>query len=612
MSMHDMECFVECAVDVVAASGLPLQQKRDMIHTLFCLEKNGDCGFTHCRTTRPMVESQYTFLFDKEEMYDYAHNRAFYDEELPNKAAFSMGDLYIYENYDDEYPEADGKICVDSGFPPWDGMVAAGKITGEGALLVKRLPIHEALLTARQLIEAAHGKMNNYLRDGYLMTLFMSDACEDFTSGMPDSYFSMLLGCTREEFANIDFESWQLPDDGQSEGVPFRRYALTGWPANLMVDDALWTDASYLFYGYRGEGRIALWGKELPLEISVVDDNRSFRVNPYRVDDGPVAWLASADETLKAIADFANLVAARGAPLRDPSADLPVKAHFDAVRLAAELEAQEKALTDPGGSYADKMQVTAQTYEALATVIAGATIPDELIEEDAPFTALLILLHSQAARLVDYAQDPGAPHSELLIKAGGHLLEVTLSELERHSAYIRAHKEGLTAEKKAELAALSAEVSEEGATPERWVHIVNRLWQNPLVDLKGRLTYAGALIQFLEEARKYADQVAGEFRASVLPIPDMASDVSAMEAQLTLLSALPEAVLAEAASNYAHNLGWPSTGRPVCEKALACAHTDTDHRYNTDTALVYSHDGWPGHLAVHVQDGQIRKVKEAL
>lgn len=611
MSMHEMEYFIECAVDTAAASGLSVGQKRDLIHTLFCLEENGDCGFTHGRTTRSMVESGYTFLFDKEDMHDYAERQAFYDEELPGKAAFSMGDLYIYDDYDKGFPEADGKLCVDSGSKAWEGMVAAGKITGEGAKPVRRLPTHEVLLMARRLLEAAYGNMDDYLKNGYLMTLFMSDACEGFTAHMPDDYFDLLLGCTREGFADIDFEEWALPEGRQPDGVPFRSYTLYGSPIDMIVDDALWPDGSYLFYGYKGEGTLSLWENNLPFEAYVVDESRAFRVNPYRVDDEPVAWLAKADDTLSAITALANDVAARGASLSNPNIDLPIKAYFDSARLGVELREQEEAITDPGLSYADKMQATAKTYIALAEIIEASRVPDELITEDSAFTALLILLHSQAARLVDYAGEPGAPHPNQLRQAGERLLEAAGTELDRHMAHIRAGKVGLTAEKQAEIAALIAEVSQEGAVLERWVEVVNNLWQNPLVDLKERLTYAGAMIQFLGEARDYVASVAGEFRASVLPVPDMASDIKAMEDQMILLSAMPSAHIANAAADYASTLGWAAGTAPSPERAIVRARTDADRRYSADTTLFYRSEAWPGSVAVNVRDGQIQGTQEA-
>ena len=59
---------------------MPVSEKRSMIYSLLRLEEYGDCGFTNLRTLKEMMDCQYTFVFDKTEMYEYKANRGYYDD----------------------------------------------------------------------------------------------------------------------------------------------------------------------------------------------------------------------------------------------------------------------------------------------------------------------------------------------------------------------------------------------------------------------------------------------------------------------------------------------------------------------------------------------------
>lgn len=80
MSMHEIEDYIEEAIRVVSRSDMPVSEKRSMIYSLLRLEEYGDCGFTNLRTLKEMMDCQYTFVFDKTEMYDYEANRGYYDD----------------------------------------------------------------------------------------------------------------------------------------------------------------------------------------------------------------------------------------------------------------------------------------------------------------------------------------------------------------------------------------------------------------------------------------------------------------------------------------------------------------------------------------------------
>ena len=117
MSMHEIEDYIEEAIRVVSRSDMPVSEKRSMIYSLLRLEEYGDCGFTNLRTLKEMMDCQYTFVFDKTEMYDYEANRGYYDD-LSKKGGCSQGAPYTLVARDavtNEWVKHGDKVCIDSG-----------------------------------------------------------------------------------------------------------------------------------------------------------------------------------------------------------------------------------------------------------------------------------------------------------------------------------------------------------------------------------------------------------------------------------------------------------------------------------------------------------------
>lgn len=183
MSMHQMEDFIEEAVRAAATSDLPVLRKRSLIHVLFELETYGDCGFTNLRTIEEMLECQYSFSFRVQEMFDYAQRKAFYD-------AGENG-----EDGDPYFGDEPGICYVDSGTKPWEAMVKAGAIKGEGALPLETLSFAETLKQVVPLI----GEMDPYTHEGLAITAVLSEVTEEFS----DEEFVEVLGVTREEFEEM-------------------------------------------------------------------------------------------------------------------------------------------------------------------------------------------------------------------------------------------------------------------------------------------------------------------------------------------------------------------------------------------------------------------------
>lgn len=197
MSMHEIEDYIEEAVRAAARSGMPISEKRSLIHSLFQVQQYGDCGFTNLRTLKEMVDCRYTFVFDKTEMYDYETNRTVYDT-LAEQGGFSQGKPYTPQTYDEEtgvWTKHPDKVCIDSGSTAWQGMVDSGAITGEGAEPVARLADLEVLRKAKELLEP----LDEDLMQAHVLLFVLSGAIDS----LPEEAYPEHFGMTQEAFEDM-------------------------------------------------------------------------------------------------------------------------------------------------------------------------------------------------------------------------------------------------------------------------------------------------------------------------------------------------------------------------------------------------------------------------
>ena len=155
MSTHEIEEFVEWGVISVANSHYPIQEKRNLIHSLYEVESYGDCGFTMRRTVKQRVDCFYTVKIEKSQLPDYSDKKDFYDAEWDG-GPHETGGAYL---------DTDGSVCIDSGTPVWGIMVEKGLITGEAARPVSLVKTSTTIKKALRVMP----KMDEYLREGYLM-----------------------------------------------------------------------------------------------------------------------------------------------------------------------------------------------------------------------------------------------------------------------------------------------------------------------------------------------------------------------------------------------------------------------------------------------------------
>ena len=185
MLTYNIELYIKEAIAATAKSTLTITEKRNLIYSLFSLAAFSECGFINRDSLTELIECQYTFVFPKEEMYNYQQKQSFYDTLAQNQELIN-GDVYTPADNPD-------LICVDSGSDAWQAMVSLGKIHGEGTRPICVLAPITTLLTAKELI----GKFSSMqVYRAHLKLLQLSNAVDDWT----DDECLKEINMTRAEF----------------------------------------------------------------------------------------------------------------------------------------------------------------------------------------------------------------------------------------------------------------------------------------------------------------------------------------------------------------------------------------------------------------------------
>lgn len=259
MSMYQIEDFIESAVKVVANSTLALQQKRNLIYTLFEMEGCGDCGFTNLRTIKEMIACSYSFAFEAEQMYNYHSHRELYDG--ANRMPYREGDAY----YDDDA----GKYCIDSGSEAWSEMVKIGAITGDGAIPVELLDYKDVLRTLKTLMPA----MDRYTRNGFEMLALITFATDE----MSDQECMEIMGKTLEQLEEGDEQDELDAPTAQAPTV----YHIAESPVSFHIMAEIDPGNNAVISGYIADCPVTLYETVIPLTFKIL------LAEPMLFDCGP-------------------------------------------------------------------------------------------------------------------------------------------------------------------------------------------------------------------------------------------------------------------------------------------------------------------------------------
>ena len=546
--MHDMEAFIEAAVRAVAASGLPVQEKRNLIHSLLLLESRGG-GFTNTRTLRQLVECAYTFLFDKEEMWDYAENRRYYDIDLPRKASFGQGGIYPYHDFGGAFPQADGKLCVDSGSAAWARMVQAGKITGEGAQPVERLHHLDVLRKSKYLITRQTGRMESPVRQGLIAAFFTADAGREVDQATSEDTVCELLDLTPEQYRAKDFNA----RDEKSADVypaPAKVYYFAGKLMPFALDEERWEDGSWVFRGYRsGEVYpLTLWGTQpFPCELRILPEGVPVRVNPFADGDEKVIWLARARDVLADIAAFHREIDSMIAPAFSRNSSPVLAKCLDWDKIRANLNALRALRADTSLALGDVLLGIEEVFYNMASVFGSARIPDSVLSERSPCTVLFCKLKVMADSYAELGAKPEIAEltGPLFLSTLRRLNTLLENVLTRHKKIVRSRGLRAAPYEIAEINAWKAELEKLEQSPGkdtngRRAQLMDRLWRCDMLFLDERGTYASKLACFYTQAGQMIEYKRKPLWEAAARIPELGGAVSALERQLEHINSLSQ------------------------------------------------------------------------
>jgi hypothetical protein len=168
--------------------------------------EHGDCGFTNLRTINEMVGCKYSFLFKKDEMYDYNERKNFYDT-FKNNGYREDGDVYIYWN-GEAYVE--NMVCVDSNTKAWEGMVAQGSILGEGSEKILEMSLIDALKEISFILKKCNidnlSKLFSEEELGKIKDMDIDEQIEEMTSEQIEKKSKVLKPKTIDKYVELEQE----------------------------------------------------------------------------------------------------------------------------------------------------------------------------------------------------------------------------------------------------------------------------------------------------------------------------------------------------------------------------------------------------------------------
>lgn len=179
MSMHLIEDLVEGSIRVLhAAAPAGDQGIRDRIAELYRFQGEYDCSLTYFRLMDILVERGFSHRLPLEAHPEYAQRREFFDglREFTALSEFASGSAASGAPTDDEYDEPsddeyddpyDVARWLDQGYvePPhlycdtgtglWTQLVATGQLRGDGAELLRPIPLPQVVLEVARAAERA-------------------------------------------------------------------------------------------------------------------------------------------------------------------------------------------------------------------------------------------------------------------------------------------------------------------------------------------------------------------------------------------------------------------------------------------------------------------------
>jgi len=220
MSMWEFEALAESCVLMVAASDLPLEEKRNLYASAYEMVSGFDVSFVHFRTTQQLIDAQFLFRIDMESHPEFNAQKEIFAEMMSADAKSNWLSFGPKGEYGYRSGPADGiyqkneiaghppGLWFDATMPLWQKAVDAGLLTGLAAEPVQILDTKSAILRFADLADWSGEKWDGLLKmlHGFVAyTLVYSET--PVKAGDPDLADMRALPSLKRALANKQ-EDW--------------------------------------------------------------------------------------------------------------------------------------------------------------------------------------------------------------------------------------------------------------------------------------------------------------------------------------------------------------------------------------------------------------------
>lgn len=105
MSMWEIEALIEDSIRIVAQTDKNPTEKRTLYHSLYTIQGQFDCSFTHFRVMPLLLEAGYARTMELTEYPSYQAHKAFFEHLKTQRFSF------IYKNVEEEWSR-DNPVCA--------------------------------------------------------------------------------------------------------------------------------------------------------------------------------------------------------------------------------------------------------------------------------------------------------------------------------------------------------------------------------------------------------------------------------------------------------------------------------------------------------------------
>lgn len=200
MSMWEIEALIEDSIRIVAQTDKSPAKKRALYHSLYTIQGQFDCSFTHFRVMPLLLEAGYAKTMELTKYPSYQAHKAFFENLKTQRFSF------IYKNVEEGWSQdnpacaywdkTSGNIYYDPESPLWEQLT--------GTPPPETLPTIEVAQTLVTLAQAANDKATVYHWTAFTVLCQLMDPSEE-----PLDVLQQQFEPIKTIFLQYDFEDFE-------------------------------------------------------------------------------------------------------------------------------------------------------------------------------------------------------------------------------------------------------------------------------------------------------------------------------------------------------------------------------------------------------------------